>query len=188
MAVLFARSGSIYHSFPGVDVFDLARNALNFAGGLPVVSHPPCRLWGRFSQFSTAPESEKSLAHFAVAAVRQNGGVLEHPSYSKLWNAAGLPRPGRFDEFGGFTVSMPQFWFGHRASKCSWFYVCGVRPGDLPQVPFVLGEATHAIASARAGVATRKPQVTKYERDATPPLLAEWLLAVARKCEMGVMA
>jgi hypothetical protein len=77
---------------------------LKFKGGSPVIAHPPCRLWGQMRFFSSAPESEKLLAFFAVEQVRKNGGILEHPASSTLWEAAKLPAPGRRDSFGGWTL------------------------------------------------------------------------------------
>jgi hypothetical protein len=38
VAVLFARSKSIYRRIPGCVVYDKKRNALNYPGGLPVVA------------------------------------------------------------------------------------------------------------------------------------------------------
>lgn len=93
-AVLFVERNSIYKTFPGLDCYDEDRDARTFPGGMPVIAHPPCRLWGRLRSFSTAPESEKDLARFAVAMVRQWGGVLEHPAHSTLWKDRGLPLPG----------------------------------------------------------------------------------------------
>lgn len=43
VAALFCRSDSVYKSMPGVDVFDLERDALTWSGGSPVVAHPLCR-------------------------------------------------------------------------------------------------------------------------------------------------
>jgi hypothetical protein len=49
VAVLFARSDSIYKEFQGVDVWDKERDARNWPGGCPVIAHPPCRTWGAMS-------------------------------------------------------------------------------------------------------------------------------------------
>lgn len=46
VAVLFARSDSVYKSIPGCDVWDINRDARNWKGGAPIVAHPPCRAWG----------------------------------------------------------------------------------------------------------------------------------------------
>lgn len=71
IAILFARSDSIYKTIPGVDVYDKERNALSFTGGCPVVAHPPCRGWGRLRKFSNPEPGELDLAIWAVSQVRE---------------------------------------------------------------------------------------------------------------------
>lgn len=187
VAILCARSDSDYKKIAGCDVYDAERDARTFPGGLPLVAHPPCRLWGQLHALARCenPEAEKSLGVWCANQVREWGGVLEHPIRSKLWAAANLPRPGERDSFGGFTVAMPQQWFGHRAEKWSWFYVCGIEPKELPEIPFQIGEASHVIDTTKRlgkGVRGWRPCVNKRERDATPPLLAAWLIETARRC------
>lgn len=182
VAVLFARSDSIYKSLPGCDVFDMERDARKWQGGAPVVAHPPCRGWGRLRAFAKPREDEKALALFAVVMVRRWGGVLEHPEASSLWGAAGLPRPGcGLDEFGGWTLPVPQFWWGHKARKNTWLYIVGVEPGSMPRPPLVLGDAPYTVGkwSGRDG-ARQRPELSKADRERTPPAFAEWLCRVAR--------
>jgi hypothetical protein len=105
VAVLFARADSHYKALPGVDVWDIERDALKWPGGHPVVAHPPCRAWGKLYYFAKPRPGEKDLALFAVKQIRRYGGVLEHPKDSKLWPAAGLPHPGHIDEFGGLDLA-----------------------------------------------------------------------------------
>lgn len=91
--------------------------------------------------------------------------------------------PGRRDNRGGFTVAAPQWWWGHRAEKWSWFYIVGVEPGAIPEIPFRIGRAPRVITNSRdifAGDPRFRSEVTKRERDATPPALADWLVQVAR--------
>lgn len=191
VTVLFARKDSVYKTLADCEVYDIDRDARSWPGGTPVVAHPPCRAWGRFKAMAKPRHDEKDLAHFAVAAVRANGGVLEHPAYSSLWRAAGLPAPGKRDVFGGFTLPINQHWFGHRAVKATWLYVCGIEPTQLPTIPIVLGDSTHVIAQMRCrkdGTRMRKgdvgwrPEVSKAERERTPQLMAEWLVELARRC------
>lgn len=82
VAVLFARADSVYKTLPGTDVWDAARDARNWPGGVPVVAHPPCRAWGRLAHMAKPKPDEKDLARWAVAQVRRFGGVLEHPAAS----------------------------------------------------------------------------------------------------------
>lgn len=181
VAVLFARADSNYKAMPECDVFDIDRDARTFAGGMPVVAHPPCRAWGRMRQFAQPREDEKELARFAVALIRLEGGVLEHPAESSLWADQLLPFPGRApDRFGGWTMAFDQFHFGHRAEKSTWLYIVGCHPDDLPPMPRRQGSPTHCIRPTKSY--PRLPSVTKAEREHTPPALAEWLVEVARRC------
>lgn len=189
-AVLFARADSIYKTMD-CDVWDQERNALNWPGGAPIVAHPPCRGWGSLRKLSHADAAEKALGPWAAEQVRKWGGVLEHPARSTLWAAANLPRPGERDHQGGFTIAAPQWWWGHRAEKWTWFYVCGCEPGELPEIPLRIGRAECVIANIhglRAGDPGYRKEVTKRERDATPPALAAWLLETARRCEKSAVA
>ena len=194
VAVLFARSDSIYKDLPGCDVWDIDRDARRWPGGVPVVAHPPCRAWGRLSHFAKPRDDEKALAFWAVHQVRTHGGVLEHPKASKLWAAAGLPEPGQKDEFGGWTLPIVQSWWGHRAEKATLLYIVGCVPAQLPDIPLRLGDASHVIAQGRTrsdgerlvkGMAGWRPEVTKAEREHTPPALAAWLCELARRCVPG---
>lgn len=171
VAVLFARSDSVYKHLPGCDVWDAERDARRWPGGCPVVAHPPCRAWGRLRAFAKPRQDEKDLARLAVDLVRRWGGVLEHPASSSLWPDMGLPRPGRgADAAGGWTFAAPQSWWGHRAAKESWFYIVGPGPRDLPEIPFAMG-----------GGAVPVECLGRAAREHTPPDLARWLVDLARR-------
>lgn len=187
VAVLFARSDSVYKTLPDCDVFDLDRNALSFRGGMPVVAHPPCRAWGRFRKVAKPRIGEKELALYAIQAVRQYGGVLEHPAYSSLWTAANLPLPGQIDIHRGFTFACPQFWWGHKAAKASWFYICGISPREIPPIPFRLGEPTHVVSFGQYNP-FHKLQLSKADRERTPVDLARWLVELASRCRPQISA
>lgn len=182
VAVLFARADSIYKTLPGCDVYDIDRDARTFPGGMPVIAHPPCRAWASLRHHAKPRDGEKDLAHFAISAVRANGGVLEHPWLSTLWDAAGLPAPGYTDEWGGWTLPIDQNWFGHRARKRTRLYIVGVPPRQIPEMPIVLGEATHTVGlwSGRDRARCR-PSIAKWEYEHTPQVLAEWLVELARR-------
>lgn len=187
VSVLFARADSNYKLLPGVDVWDAERDARNFPGGTPVVAHPPCRAWGMLANKAKPRRGERALAIFAVRQVRQYGGVLEHPKGSKLWKRAGLPAPGQRDRFGGWTLGVDQHWWGHRAKKSTLLYICGCEPREMPPIPLTLTEPTHVVSSGYAphpGHRHRsmKPEISKAEREHTPPAFAEWLCEVARRC------
>jgi hypothetical protein len=145
------------------------------------VAHPPCRLWGRLRTFARAadPDGERRLALWAIGQVRTWGGVLEHPAGSTLWPAAGLPEPGGRDEFGGFTLVVSQWWWGHRADKLTWLYVCGVEPEDVPAMPYRMGVPECVVQTRKRH--DGRPEITKAEREATPPEFARWLVDLARR-------
>lgn len=198
VAVLFARADSIYKTMPECDVYDIDRDARTWSGGAPVVAHPPCRAWASFVAAAKPRDGERDLALWALDQVRTHGGVLEHPHRSRLFAEAALPEPGQVDEFGGFTLPIMQHWFGHRAEKKTKLYVVGVRPQDIPPMPFLLGGATHVIAQnrkpgrgvggqrLRKGMPGWRPEVTPREREHTPPQLARWLVDLAQRCRVRV--
>ena len=182
-AVLFARKDSIYKTIPDLDVYDIDRDARTYRGPLPVIAHPPCRAWGRLRHFAKPRPDEKQLAFFAIDATRRFGGVLEHPASSSLWPTSGLPKPGSGrDDYGGWSIELPQFWFGHRANKNTWLYIVGVAPSSLPPIPLALGEApcTVGLWSGRDRSRAR-PEISLREREATPTAFAHWLVDVASK-------
>lgn len=187
VAVLFVDKKSIYKTLPGVDAYDVDRDAHTFPGGMPVVAHPPCRTWGKLAHMSTASDDDHQLAVWAVEQVRIWGGVLEHPAHSKLWAHAGLPGPkDGYDEFGGWTMDIDQHWFGHLARKRTWLYICGVKKEDIPGYTINLNMITHVIdTSKRASRGDHRnyKYITKSKRAATPIDLAVWLCELARKVD-----
>lgn len=186
VAVLFARADSVYKSLPGCDVWDEARNALDWPGGPPIVAHPPCRMWGRLKRAAKGTAEEKYLAIWAVRQIQRYGGVLEHPNGSSLWKELRLPPPnGLPDSFGGWTLRVAQFHWGHRANKSTLLYIVGCAPADLPVKPKKPGRAAFVITNNHRtpkGSPEFRPEVSRPEREATPPLFAEWLVEVARRC------
>jgi hypothetical protein len=188
VAALFCRRDSNYKTIPGVDVYDADRDARTYDGPHPVITHPPCRGWGqlRHMAFRVRPD-ERNLARLSVALVREFGGVLEHPERSDLWRAQRLPAVNTIDQFGGFTLPVDQFWWGHKARKRTLLYVVGVTPRDIPPMPIVLGDAPMLCGtSGRRADGTRRPQtkpeIKKTEREHTPPGFALWLVELARRC------
>lgn len=176
---LFVRRDSPYKE-RGWDCWDADRDARLFDGTGPVVAHPPCRAWGIMSHLSfrshedpTAMRNEeKQLALFALDVVRRNGGVLEHPSGSTLFGRY-APKPGvGCDMWGGFTISIDQFDFGHVAHKQTYLYVCGVPYNELPQLPPCRKEkALRSITGNVPGTV----RCTQYQREYTPARLIDWI-------------
>lgn len=182
ITALYVRKDSIYKKL-GLDCYDQDRNAINYNGNNVVIAHPPCRLWGRLSHMSTADPSEKKLAIHAVEIVRNNGGVLEHPYASKLWSECKLPAPGLIDEYGGFTLSINQHWFGHLAQKKTLLYIVGTCPKDIPAYPIKLDAVTHTIGGSRARGRNNKKETSHADREHTPIDLALWLIDLCKMIE-----
>lgn len=183
IAALFVRSDSVYKSMPGVDAWDIERDARRWPGGCPVVAHPPCRAWGRLRKFAKPRPDEKDLAFFAIDACQKNGGVLEHPAQSSLWDVARLPKPG---EAGGrgWTLCVDQFWWGHSCRKRTYLYIVGCAPRDLPSMPLALGIPPAVIASSKGRLLVGQRNARKSEREATPPSFARWLVDLASRCQV----
>ena len=176
IAVLFARSDSRYKQLEGFDVYDIDRDARNYCKNYPVIAHPPCRAWGMLSHMANPRPDEKQLAYFALAQVRLNGGVLEHPAGSRLWKEAPLPLVGEFpDEFGGFTIEIDQYDFGHVAHKKTKLYICGIEQKDLPPLPPKNNAFTDR--SICGNVAGTK-RCTQYQREYTPDELISYLTEI----------
>lgn len=187
VAALFVRADSHYKKMRGVDAWDADRDARKWPGGCAVVAHPPCRAWGRLRKMAKPRPDEKQLAMWAVCQVQKYGGVLEHPEGSSLWRAAMLPRPGdAVDEFGGFSLVVDQIDFGHLARKRTWLYVVGLDRSRVPAWNGWLLPATHVITNVH-GVRKKDPgfrsELGKADRERTPPLFADWLVELARRCK-----
>ncbi len=155
VAVLFARKDSIYKTIPECEAYDIERDAVTYRKSgltLPIIAHPPCRSWSRLKYFAKPRRGEKKLAIWSVGMIRKFGGVLEHPSDSSLWKQLNLPKGQQRDEFGGWTLSVDQFWWGHLARKRTWLYIVGVEPKDIPPIPLKMGDAEFVVStSIRAG-------------------------------------
>lgn len=198
IAALFVRRDSIYKTMPGVDAWDEDRDARKWPGGSPVVAHPPCAQWGALGHMAKRNPAEKRLAILALRFVRKWGGVLEHPRRSKLWPTAKLPTGTEPDKFGGWTLPVSQQWWGHKAEKQTLLYIVGVKPADIPPLPYVMGRAQYICAGGAASTAEnakrrrqclpefRRPSVTHSEREHTPPAFAQWLVDLARSADSGI--
>ncbi len=185
-----------YPALPDVEVWALpGRDATTYAGPWPVVAHPPCGHWGRYSHKA---HDDGHTGPIAVAQVRRWGGVLEHPRDSKLWRECGLPRPGELpDAHGGYSIEVAQRDWGHRADKVTWLYVVGCPMAALPTMPEPMPPREAWTPSRRVLDPSRldsdRPRGTrgvleclsKTQRHLTPPAFASWLVEVARRCRMG---
>lgn len=188
VAALYVEKGGPYFTMPGVDPWGVERDARTYAGPHPIVAHPPCGPWGELRHLYKG--SEHDCAPSALTMVRTWGGILEHPHRSKLWPAAKLPDPGAGpDAFGGFTVEVDQCAWGHVARKRTRIYVVGIDRVRVEATIRTGGEPTHWVAGSRKGRTgigsggVAPPHIkfcSAQQRRRTPPLFAEWLVALAR--------
>lgn len=204
VAVLFARADSIYKTLSGCDAWDEARDARKFPGGSPVIAHPPCKRWSSLNNLVLAryPHKAREFAHgndgglfaFALEAVRINGGVLEHPAYSRAWKAFGLPAPARGvwqrGICGGWCIEVDQFDYGHPARKRTWLYAFGAVPPRPPRPPRppsgkvvrVYRKRNADGSWSRSPVSETNREISHKAAEATPVEFAEWLVDLARRC------
>lgn len=199
VAALYVERGGVYYGLPGVDPWDAERDARLYAGPWPVVCHPPCERWGRYWFGGPSVKVRRRLGDdggcfaAALAAVRQWGGVLEHPADSKAWRAHELtppPSSGGWvagDFLGGWTCRVEQGWYGHAAPKATWLYAFGCelpslawgpsgKPGRLEEG---WGSTAERRAARAAGVLPIK-RLTTRENAATPEGFRDLLLGIAR--------
>lgn len=199
VAALFVESAGAYFSVPGIDPWDEPRDARLYDGPHPVVAHPPCQRWGRYWHGSPRKPHQYRLGAdagcFAAAltAVRNFGGVLEHPAYSNAWRWFGIAAPSsaggwvQADDYGGWTCHVEQGHYGHMARKATWLYAVGC---DLPELVWGPSEQRLSpVALERHGYAkARRSGVMAYVggkhkaaiRAATPPAFRDVLIEIAR--------
>lgn len=201
IAALYIEPDGVYAGLPGIDAWCEMRDARCYAGPYPVVAHPPCQRWGRFWHGSTRKPhqfklgDDKGCFKAAIAAVRQFGGVIEHPCDSHAWKFFKLTPPKRFAGWqqagdGGWTCYVEQGHYGHMSRKPTWLYVHGVGLDRLPELNWSRGEQRlHPTALARYGYAkARRIGITAMVggknktkiRNATPTEFRDLLIAIAR--------
>jgi hypothetical protein len=137
VAALFVATNGPYFNLPGVDPWDVERDARMYAGPHPVVAHPPCERWGRYWSGGPSAKVKRKLGDdegcfdAALFAVRKWGGVLEHPEGSHAFNRFGLRRPewragwlrsGGVGYREGWVCCVAQGNYGHRARKLTWLF------------------------------------------------------------------
>lgn len=171
VAALFVQYDGFYPAQPDVDPWPEWRDARGYDGTLPVVAHPPCATWGRYSHKAGGKGNDGGCFAAALAAVRRCGGVIEHPAGSAAWPAHGLPGPlGGHDDHGGWTLYVLQWWWGHEALKATWLYVVGCEEVALTVQP----------ASPR--MARPLEDMGRRARSATPPRFGRFLIDLAARC------
>jgi len=205
IAALYVDTAGAYFDLPGVDPWDIARDARQYEGPHPVVAHPPCQRWGRFWHGSTRKPHQFMLgddggcfAH-ALLTVFKFGGVIEHPADSKAWDEFNLVKPPRS---GGWTCLWSPFVstccvyqgnYGHLAGRPTWLLVSGVHRDALPELRWGKTEQRihpralelHGYEKARRiGMMAMVGGKDKTRiRNATPPEFRDVLLSIARSVQ-----
>lgn len=194
IAALFVETDGCYFGLDGVDPWDQARDARQYAGPWPVVAHPPCDRWCKMAPVNQARYghligADQGCFESAIASVRNWGGVLEHPAVSLAWPAFGLPYPptnGWQRTFcGGWVTHVEQINYGHKAKKGTWLYAFGMNPPRL---------LWHTSKKPKAWISSDRPraelaklgiaQLSKREAKATPIAFRDMLLSIARSTGM----
>ena len=199
IAALFVETDGVYFNVPGVDPWDESRDARKYSGSHPVVAHPPCQRWGRY--WHGAPNNphqfrlgeDQGCFATALTAVRNYGGVIEHPAHSHAWRFFGIAAPvagGGWiaaDTFGGMTCYVEQGRYGHPMRKATWLYAYGVelpalrwgRRLDSERGEFKWGSRLYKPEQDRD-----RPRVDSQHSE-TPEAFRDVLLAMARSAMSG---
>lgn len=204
VAALYVEKDGCYFGLPGVDPWDEARDARKYDGPHPIVAHPPCQRWGRFWHGSTRKPHQYKLGDdggcfaAALAAIRNWGGVLEHPADSHAWRHFGLNRPERgagwmradWPEHQGWTCYVEQGHYGHESRKPTWLYAHSVELPDLDwsrgeqRIPEWMIERYGYEKARRIGVVAMVGGKNKTRiRNATPEPFRDLLLSIARTAQ-----
>ncbi len=194
IAALYVQRDGAYFGIEDVDPWDEARDARRYAGPWPVVAHPPCTRWCQLAglvqhRYGHKVGDDGGCFEAALNAVRTYGGVLEHPAYSKAWEAFGLPIPDDHGWTGslfdpGFSAHVEQGRYGHAAKKATWLYA--VAP-NLPElrwgsIPDQRSLALVSWCGNRVASGEDRPRLGKKAASATPLEFREVLLSIARGC------
>ncbi len=198
VSALYVETDGCYFGQADVDPWDIARDARLYSGPYPVVAHPPCQRWGRFATGSTRKPGQYRVGEdggcfaSALTAVRNYGGVLEHPKDSLAWDYFGIMPPGgmgwsRADSFGGWTCEVEQGHYGHFSRKPTWLYAVGIEPPSLrwgraeQRLPAYAVERYGYEKARRIGVmaAVGGKDKTKI-RNATPHQFRDLLISMAQ--------
>jgi hypothetical protein len=211
IAALYVETNGHYFGLEDVDPWDANRDARRYDGPYPVVAHPPCQRWGKFwagqplhikrTGERKVKGADNGCFAAALAAVREWGGVLEHPEGSHAWAHFGLNEPPRTggwvvaDFRGGWTCCVEQRGYGHYARKPTWLYAC---KADLPELKWGKSERQlDPAVVARMGLkrAIRLGEVgskgggrDSAPRIGTPPEFRDILISLARSAKTMTVA
>jgi len=196
IAALYVESGGCYFGLPDVDPWDAARDARFYNGPHRVIAHPPCERWGRYWSGGPSARVRRELGDdggcfaAALAAVREFGGVLEHPEGSHAFRAFGIhcpPKSGGWVQKGReWTCCVEQGHYGHPAAKATWLLYVG--DDDPPELKWGkcgarirLDAGFHSASERARRVKTEVCQcLSRRQRLATPVPFRDLLMALAQ--------
>ena len=194
VAALFVETDGPYFGLRDVDPWGIERDARLYRGPHPVVAHPPCERWGRY--WSGGPSAkvrrvkgdDGGCFQEALAAVRNYGGVLEHPEASHAFAHHGLVKPpksgGWVRSDMGWVCCVEQGHYGHPARKATWLYAVGIDPPELIWGPAQgkrrLDEGYHSKEERERSTAAPRKRLSKKECVETPPAFRDLLILMAR--------
>lgn len=204
IAALYVETDGAYYGLDGIDPWDEARDARRYVGPHPVIAHPPCQRWGRMKDGGPSlpggriPHHDEGCFAAAMTAVRNFGGVLEHPKDSSAWDYFGLMKPPptggwiMADSFGGWTCCVDQGHYGHFSNKRTWLYAVGC---ELPSLMWGAGaQKIHPRAlelhgyekARRIGMMAMVGGKDKTRiRNSTPAAFRDMLISMASSAKPG---
>lgn len=187
VAALYVDPAGVYANLPGVDCWDIERDARLYAGPCPVVAHPPCNKWSPLAYINQRRlpgyrfGDDGGCFEAALRSVRRWGGVLEHPANSGAWRHFDLfrPRRGRWIEWRGeWVTEVDQGRYGHPARKRTWLLYVGEEP---PELDWLHAESEAIVSGFLHHAGTDESRrVRPREAAATPPAFRDVLLEMAR--------
>lgn len=190
---LFVAPRSIYKTIlVDENCWDEKRDARLYDGDGPVLLHPPCAAWCQLAGVREArygyPRGEDGgLFEFAIDVLDRLGGVLEHPAYSKAWDAYQLPKPvvkgWTYHALQGLWVcQVSQCAYGHRARKRTWLLYAGQSaPFELDwSEPYVNGSICISGAKNHHSKGGAQERMWTREAKATPEPFARELIRLAQ--------
>jgi hypothetical protein len=176
--------------------WDEQRDARTYTGDDPVIAHPPCTRWCRLAglvekRWGYKRGDDGGCFAAALATVRRCGGVIEHPAYSKAWEAYAIAKPKTGGGWmacsdGGFTCYVEQGRYGHLVKKATWLYVHGLEAHELPELRFghnpdqksaaLVSWCGNHVASGEV-----RPRLGMSAANRTPPEFLEVLIDIAER-------
>lgn len=202
ISALFVETDGCYFGLTGIDPWDENRDARTYRGPHPVIAHPPCQRWGKFwagqplwikrTGERKIKGADAGCFAAALSAVRQFGGILEHPEGSHAWAHFGLSKPPRHggwipaDAFGGRTCCVEQGRYGHYARKPTWLYAMNCQTPELRWGkgaarldPMLIARVGLKKAQRLGEVCSKGGGTDSSPRISTPPEFRDLLISIA---------